>query len=64
MQLFRPFDVKSVHVGYDFAILLLSDKANENYEGTSVDYIPYKTDGEQEEYVENVNEEDEEYEDQ
>lgn len=39
--LFNPFDVKSVHVGTDFSILLISEKVNENYEGTSVDYIPY-----------------------
>ena len=39
--LFNPFDVKSVHTGTDFTILLISDKINENIEGTSVDYIPY-----------------------
>lgn len=41
LVLFNPFDVKSVHTGTDFTILLISDKVNENYEGTSVDYIPY-----------------------
>lgn len=39
--LFNPFDVKSVHTGPDFTILLISEKANENYDGTSVDYVPY-----------------------
>ena len=39
--LFNPFDVKSVHAGTDFTILLICEKVNENYEGTSVDYIPY-----------------------
>lgn len=38
--LFNPFDVKSVHTGPDFTILLISDKINENIEGTSVDFIP------------------------
>lgn len=41
LVLFSPFDVKSVFTGQDFSILLLSDKVKENYEGTSVDYIPY-----------------------
>lgn len=39
--LFNPFDVKSVHTGPDFTILLITEKANENYEGTSAEYIPY-----------------------
>ena len=39
--LFNPFDVKSVHTGLDFTILLITEKVQENYEGTSVDYMPY-----------------------
>lgn len=33
--------MKSVHTGLDFTILLITEKVNENYEGTSVDYMPY-----------------------
>ena len=41
LLLFSPFDVKSVFTGHDYTILLLADKTKENYEGSSVDYIPY-----------------------
>lgn len=78
MVIFQPFDVKSVHIGLDFSLLLLVDKTPEHYEG-SMEYVPpYNiVEGDEqeelmeeypqknEEYIdpENVEEEDEEEED-
>ncbi len=41
LLIFQPFDVKSIHIGNNFSLLLLAEKAKDNYEGTSVDYMPY-----------------------
>ncbi len=59
MVIFQPFDVKSVHIGLDFSLLLLVDKSPEHYD-PSIDIIPNHNigvDGEEEELEENDEEE-------
>jgi len=39
--IFRPFETKSVHVGYNFAMILVSERPPEDIEGNSMEYVPY-----------------------
>lgn len=48
--IFRPFETKSVHVGYNFAMILVSERAPEDIEANSMEYVPFNVQYDNQDY--------------
>lgn len=55
LTIFRPFETKSVHVGYNFAMILVVERSPEDMEANSIEYAPFNMQYNNGEYSQGAN---------